>query len=525
MSIEDNQPNAEKTSADGSWPVHWIVEAGDQAATEQLAVELAQTLRPGDLLTLGGGLGVGKTTFARTLIRSLCHDSALDVPSPTFTLIQTYETPAFQIVHADLYRIERPQELEALGWSETSADALVLVEWAERAGAPLAPDRLEVNFSMAAQNPECRVISMTGFGAFAARLGQAKAIHQFLGNAGFGSAERIHIQGDASTRAYERLRQPNLLDEDTAILMISPRRPDGPPVRNGLPYSKIARLAEDVRSFVALANGLGSLGFSAPRILAHDLDAGLLLIEDLGKDGIAIDGVPVEERYSEAVHALAHLHHLDLPTELPIADDLVHQIPTYDLEAMLMETELLLDWYLPHQNKHALSASARDSFTDIWKQTLAPLLAAPLTWTQRDYHSPNLMWLPEREGIARIGMLDFQDCVLGPPAYDVVSLLQDARLEVPADMEIRLLSRYVRQRIKADPMFDPATFAKAYAIMGAQRATKILGIFARLNKRDGKPQYLKHLPRIEQNLKRCLAHPVLGNLKGWYETSLPELFE
>jgi aminoglycoside/choline kinase family phosphotransferase len=141
----------------------------------------------------------------------------------------------------------------------------------------------------------------------------------------------------------------------------------------------------------------------------------------------------------------------------------------------------------------------------------------------RDYHSPNLIWLPEREGLARVGIIDFQDAVMGPPAYDVASLLQDARATVPPDLELKLIGVYARERRAADPQFDVAAFARAYAIMGTQRATKILGIFARLDRRDGKPHYLRHLPRIEAYLMRNLAHPSLAKLKGWYENYLPRL--
>jgi hypothetical protein len=170
-----------------------------------------------------------------------------------------------------------------------------------------------------------------------------------------------------------------------------------------------------------------------------------------------------------------------------------------------------------------MSGSARAEFVNAWSETLQEVLASAPTWTLRDYHSPTLIWLPDREGIKRVGVLDFQDAVLGPPAYDVVSLLQDARVDVPADLELKLLSLYVRERKAADPAFDMAAFARAYAIMGAQRATKIVGIFARLDKRDGKPQYLRHLPRIEAYLARDLAHPALQKLRGWYETHLPRL--
>jgi aminoglycoside/choline kinase family phosphotransferase len=141
----------------------------------------------------------------------------------------------------------------------------------------------------------------------------------------------------------------------------------------------------------------------------------------------------------------------------------------------------------------------------------------------RDYHSPNLLWLPEREGLARIGLLDFQDAVMGPAAYDLASLLQDARVDVPETMEIALLSRYTRARRAADAGFDAPAFARAYATLAAQRASKILGIFARLDRRDGKPQYLRHMPRVWAYLRRSLAHPALAPLAAWYRANVPAL--
>jgi aminoglycoside/choline kinase family phosphotransferase len=183
------------------------------------------------------------------------------------------------------------------------------------------------------------------------------------------------------------------------------------------------------------------------------------------------------------------------------------------------DAELLLDWYLVSA-KAVASAAVRKEFLTLWGEALAPAIQAPATWVLRDYHSPNLLWLPKRAGIARIGVVDFQDAVLGPAAYDVASLLQDARVDVPETLEVALLSRYARAR-RSDYRFDVAAFTRLYATLAAQRATKILGIFTRLNRRDGKPQYLRHLPRIWTYLQRSLAHPALGSLKAWYDANVP----
>jgi aminoglycoside/choline kinase family phosphotransferase len=253
------------------------------------------------------------------------------------------------------------------------------------------------------------------------------------------------------------------------------------------------------------------------------LEAGLLILEDLGGRTLAEADMPVLERYAEATRLLAKLHGMALPDVLPIGDGRDHVLPAYDLEAMLIEVELLLDWYLPHVVGKAVSGSVRAEFVNLWGEAVGALADGPRTWVLRDYHSPNLHWLPERGGMRRVGLIDFQDAALGPPAYDVVSLLQDARLTVPVELELRLLKLYAAARA-GDPGFDRGEFTRSYALMGAQRATKVLGIFARLDRRDGKPVYLQHLPRVEAYLKRNLAHPVLARLKAWYEAQVPRLY-
>jgi aminoglycoside/choline kinase family phosphotransferase len=222
------------------------------------------------------------------------------------------------------------------------------------------------------------------------------------------------------------------------------------------------------------------------------------------------------------VDVQVELHAQNLPEVLPVSPHIEHSLPAYDMEALLIEVELLLDWYLPRMGAN-LTASARDVFIALWRDALQPAIDSPSTWVLRDYHSPNLIWLPEREGIARVGLLDFQDALMGPAAYDLASLLQDARVDVPEEMEINLISRYVRDRHARDPDFDVAGFIRLYATMAGQRATKILGIFARLDLRDGKPQYLRHMPRIWAYLQRALAHPAQAPLKAWYDSHVPAL--
>ncbi len=499
----------------------FTVALADEQATRRLVVDIAAVLGPGDLVTLSGDLGAGKSTFARALIRHLGGDETIEVPSPTFTLMQVYDLPRFPLVHADLYRLSGPSELAELGFEDVSEGAVTLLEWPDRAAGFLPPDRLDVALTLVPQQGETfRHARVTGYGAFAPRAERIAMIRRFLARAGFGQAERRHMQGDASTRAYERLS----IDRAHYVLMNSPRRPDGPAVRDGKPYSAIAHLAEDVTPFIAMARALRERGLSAPAIIASDRDNGLLLLEDLGQETVVAGKppAPIEPRYEAAVDVLAELHREPVPDLLAVEPGVDYQVPRYDIDAMMIEVELLLDWYLP-KLEAKLSDTKRQSYLVLWRDALQPALDAEPTWVLRDFHSPNIMWLPDRAGIARVGLLDFQDAVMGPAAYDVASLLQDARVDVAELTEIALLSRYTRARLKADPDFDAPAFVRLYATLAAQRASKILGIFARLDMRDGKPQYLRHLPRVWSYLQRSLAHPSLAPLQSWYRANIPPL--
>lgn len=500
-----------------SEPSTFSVALANETATAHLMADLALLVGPSDVITLSGDLGAGKTAAARAMIRYLANDDALEVPSPTFTLAQSYDLP-FPIVHADLYRINDASELEEIGLSPLPEGTLALIEWPERAPDALPHDRIDITFShRPALGSNARAAEITGYGKGAAVVERLNALRQFLGRAGFMEAQRERMPGDASTRSYARLRQ-----DGTAILMNSPRRPDGPPIYGGRSYSAAVHLAEDVTSFVAIANGLRERGFSAPAIRHSDLESGFLITEDFGEDGVIAGDPPqpIPERYEAATDVLAALHREALPDIVLLTLESTYTIPVFDVDAWMVELGLMLEWYLPDRGVEP-SGQLRSEFITMWRQLLQKPAAAAKTWVIRDFHSPNLIWLGDRSGILRVGMIDFQDAVLGPAAYDVVSLLQDARIDIPEMLELTLLTRYIKARRAADSQFDPAGFAELYAIMSAQRNTRLLGTFARLNRRDGKPQYLRHQPRIWTYLTRSLAHPALSGIREWYAANVP----
>lgn len=492
----------------------------DLQGVRRLAEIVALKLRRGDILLLRGDLGAGKTTFARCVIRALLDDSEAEVPSPTFALVQAYDTPRLTISHFDLYRLGSAEEADEIGLAAAIDDGAAMVEWPERAEAGFPHDRLEIAFTAASADDRRRV-TLTGQGGWQERTRRIAAMFTFVeAQPEWRHAALRYLQGDASARAYARLS----IDGRSAVLMDSPRMPDGPPLRDGKPYSRIAHLAEDVRPFVAVGHTLRTAGLSAPEILASDLDSGFLLLEDLGDRVFGREmneKTPQSVLWRAATDVLVALRRRNPPTQIALPNGTTYQLPRFDRAALEIELDLLLEWFWPEVMNGPASAELRTQFHSLWRPHLDRLMALEPGWFLRDYHSPNLLWLPERDGIAKVGVIDFQDALAEPWAYDLVSLLHDARVDVPVELETDLFERYCREVAAFDAAFDKVAFSYAFHAFGAQRRTRHIGLFVRLHRRDGKPQYLQHLARAWEHLERCLVHPALSDLRAWYDHNFP----
>ncbi len=496
----------------------WIVGLEDETATGDLGRELSQFLRTGDLVAISGELGAGKTTLARALVRAYCAAAGMEVPSPTFALVQPYRGRRGALWHFDLYRVSDPREVDELGLWDAVEEGVALVEWPDRVAGDLTEDRLEIRIED--EGGKGRRAALTGFGNWVDRLNRVRRARAFLEAGDWRGCERHFLQGDASARRYERLEKAGR----TAVFMDMPSQPDGPPVRDGLPYSAIAHLAEGVRPFVAMASALRGLGLSAPEIFEQDLEGGILVIEDLGDavyGNMIAAGTDMAEPYAAAVDLLVGMRGRASAETVDMGDGTTYGIPPFDSAAMQIEADLLLDWFWRRVHGEQAGPGVRREFAAMWTPLFGRLSKDAVVWILRDYHSPNLVWLDGREGVSRVGLLDFQDAVIGHPAYDLVSLLQDARTTVDPDREIAMLDRYCSAAVGAEPAFDEDEFRAAYAVLGAQRATKILGIFVRLADRDGKPDYLRHIPRVSDYLERNLNHPALAELRQWFDRNLP----
>lgn len=313
----------------------------------------------------------------------------------------------------------------------------------------------------------------------------------FLQAQGWGNADITALPGDASHRRYWRLK------DGPRRAMLMDARPN----------------LEPIAPFIAIAEILLGLGYSAPALGGRAIESGFLLLEDLGDTTytrLIRDGVDEAPLYGLAIDLLADLHRRFDPDEAPA-------LPFYSDRLLLNEAALLVDWFLPAATGSATDPAVRERYLAIWQDILPMARRVPDSLVLRDYHIDNLMRLNGRPGIAACGLLDFQDAVIGPIAYDVVSLLEDARRDVTVAIQQTMRQRYLDQC----PSIDPEPFNLAMTILGAQRHAKVIGIFCRLAKRDGKPNYLQHLPRLWRMFEAKLAEPVLAPMKLWVEDHIP----
>ena len=287
-------------------PNNWTLPEADEPAVRRLAQLVALKIRVGDTLALHGDLGAGKTTFARALIRAMLGDDEAEVPSPTFALVQTYDTPRLGLAHIDLYRLSDENEALELGISDLAENGAVLIEWPERAPSLLGGDRLDITLTESGGG-DLRDVAVEARGTWEPRLARLRDISEFLSAHGVPETATVsYLQGDASPRAYAR----TVRDEEPVILMDWPPQPDGPPIKGGLPYSRIAHLAEGTTAFESVGRLLASAGLVTPTIHAADHARGLMLIGDLGDRVFGVEvgkGTDLETMWAAATDTLVEM--------------------------------------------------------------------------------------------------------------------------------------------------------------------------------------------------------------------------
>lgn len=458
----------------------------DAAQTALFARVLGAVLAPGDVLLLDGPVGAGKTHFARALIQSRQGPAPEDVPSPTFTLVQTYgDATGAEIWHADLYRLTDPAELAELGLDDAMAEAITLIEWPDRLGAAPA-GALHVRFDVV--DADERRLVLTGDPARWGRAVAAVAGAQVMADAGRCHDRVAPLAGDASARRYLRVASDPVEEAqaaapaglpDSAVLMLDP------------PPGSAAR-------FLRMTEWLRRHGLHAPAVLAqallHDApEAGAILLEDLGDDLVArvLETHPAREPaiYAAITDILISLHAQRPPGWLEPLDG----------PELARQVALFAQFYPVAAGVPGLGDEVAGTVAALWDRLAAD--QAPVVGL-RDFHAENIVVLPDG-----LGLLDYQDAVAVHPAYDLASLLQDARRDVAPQTQAACLERYL-----AATGLDPERFAAVYALMGAQRGLRIMGIFTRLCLIGGKARYLAFMPRVWDAIWRNLAHPELAPL-------------
>ena len=482
--------------------------------TTDLAASIAKYIVAGDIIRLQGDLGAGKSVFARAVVRGL-HSKAEHIPSPTFTILQTYDDTRLPVVHVDLYRIEDESEVEFLELQPWIKHGVTLVEWPENAPnwfpesradnlfeAPTETDNgstLTVKISQ--QDDGGRVFELSGGKSWQQRLslideslrrpstpqGRKRFVEQALGK----GYVITPVSADASFRSYWRVKT----EEGPKIVMDSP-----PPL-------------EDVKPVIKMTHFLEGAGVRVPHIYAKDEKLGYLLQEDFGDttllDAVQNKGYDLEKWYEKAVDILIHMA---LSDPAPVRQ--------YSHADLWSEAARFTDWYLPQATGHATFTADRQQFHDIWLPLFDKIMDVPKTTTFWDYHAANLMVLEKEPGdsIDCLGVIDFQDARVGPVSYDLSMLLQDVRFAIPDDLEQHLIQRFVDG---LGGLVTMEKFMESYELVNLQRTMKIIGGFTRVAKRDGKDSYLKFMPRCWEIVDRAIQNPATTEVQAFLARTMP----
>jgi tRNA threonylcarbamoyl adenosine modification protein YjeE len=462
-----------------------------------LAQKIARFIEPGDTLLLQGDLGAGKSHFARSFIQAMGTKQS-HIPSPTFTLVQAYDDTRLPLIHADLYRLKDASELDDLDMHDYFGHGVCLIEWPERAAKALPQTALTLHFTVTGE--DTRKVELLGDARWQKRLKlmlqpadtsrAEKDFAGFLAKHGFAGAEVVSVSGDASFRRYFRVKAGNR----SAIMM------DVPAVLQ----DNESGLEGVIKPFLKMNEYLHKAGLRVSEIYGVDEKQCLILHEDFGDTSL----------YSHSPKKCD-------PAWLQVAVEALIQIARakplttlkpFDAALMNRSVSLYTDWYLPTQRGHATAPDERARFLEAWAQVYKPMVSSPLGVQLRDYHSPNIMLLGQVPSLNNLGLIDYQDATYGPLAYDLVSVLYDARLPVDECTRRDLLEHYM---VKTG--VDAKAFETSFYLLSLMRNTRILGVFVRLAQRDGKRNYLEKIPILLPYIQEALQHPAAAPVRPWLQ--------
>tara|TARA_Y100000590_G_scaffold470226_1_gene662894 strand:- start:7136 stop:8611 length:1476 start_codon:yes stop_codon:yes gene_type:complete len=468
---------------------------------------LCQIIELNDVIILNGKIGSGKTTLARHIINRILQIDISEIVSPTFNLYQVYENNNQKIHHYDFYRIENDIDLHEIDLAESFDEGITIIEWADKYKNYLPDSYLEIEIS---EIDEGRVYKLRGCGTFKDRINKHNSLVHFLSNYKKPINKVEKIRGDASKRVYKRL----YTQEDSLILMVYDKKEK---------KENPSKLSTQIHDYVSICKYLREINVRAPKIYAVDYENQFLVQEDFGD--LKYSDIFIKEGfrklYEPAIDTLINITKNKCPTNIK-TDEAIYKFEEYDKKTYLNEVNIFIDWYWPYVKGSICNAHVKSEFTEIW-ENLLDKLSEESSLVLRDFHSPNLIFQPDGKGAEKCGIIDFQDALIGHPLYDLVSLAQDARITIKLDQELFIIDYYMKDFNFKKYQLNKHEFINQYNILGAQRALKILGVFARLSMSYQKHEYLIHIPRILDYINRNMGNESLRSLSIWLKKNFTEI--
>ena len=461
----------------------------------------------GDLLALNGEIGSGKTTLTKHLINYLTATRIDEINSPTFNLCQTYSNEDLIISHYDFYRLDYLQEIEELDINDSIKNNFTIIEWANKFSSILPKDHIEIQIDNKSDKREYKILF---HGEYAKKIAGHKNRLSFLSNSNLNIKKITNMRGDASKRKYYRVNDGT----ETFVLMDA--------LEDSINKTATSKTITD---FIIFRQYLEDIGLRVPKIYEFDIQKQLILEEDLGLTTYdeLYSKLSFQDLINPAIESLLILVHSNYKN-INDLDGKAFKPQNFDEKVFINESKIFIDYYWPYVKNSICPEEEKYEFLSIIEKIYSDL-STDKTLVLRDYHSPNLHYLQNEKGHKKCALIDFQDALLGHPLYDLVSLAQDARFTISEDQERYIIDTFKDKFLFNDFQLSKSSFNEQYKILAIQRSLKILGIFARLSLLEGKNNYIIHMPRVLNYIRRSMDCSLLNNLTHWLKINFKDIFD
>jgi len=468
---------------------------------------IAPIFEKGDLLALNGEIGSGKTTLTKHLINYLTATRIDEINSPTFNLCQTYSNEDLIISHYDFYRLDYLQEIEELDINDSIKNNFTIIEWANKFSSILPKDHIEIQIDNKSDKREYKILF---HGEYAKKIAGHKNRLSFLSNSNLNIKKITNMRGDASKRKYYRVNDGT----ENFVLMDA--------LEDSINKTTTSKTITD---FIIFRQYLEDIGLRVPKIYEFDIQKQLILEEDLGLTTYdeLYSKLSFQDLINPAIESLLILVHSNYKN-INDLDGKAFEPQNFDEKVFINESKIFIDYYWPYVKNSICPEEEKYEFLSIIENIYSDL-STDKTLVLRDYHSPNLHYLQNEKGHKKCALIDFQDALLGHPLYDLVSLAQDARFTISEDQERYIVDTFEDKFLFNDFQLSKSSFNEQYKILAIQRSLKILGIFARLSLLEGKNNYIIHMPRVLDYIRRSMDCSLLNNLTHWLKINFKDIFD